>query len=321
MGGKRILGSAEELSKLICELEIHGVFVNRVVVSMPLQMLSLEVRSQLSEIEKTSAISVEILTEGLGLTPIAEATNERKTFFEFDAVDHAAFKKQRYLRLRRIVERVGALGDARSYNALPARARTLIAFDVGMPVVFWQQRPGLNGRPFKLYKFRTMIAAHDENGVRVPDEDRFSAIGRFMRYTRLDELPQLFNILNGEMSFIGPRPLLPIDQPAQTARLHVRPGLTGWAQVMGGRAISPSDKAALDVWYVRNASLAVDLKIIFHTIKMIICGERVDDAAIRDAWSDLERRKICAGSPTTKEACHAGAFARGDEFEVVPELM
>src|SRR5262249_14993921 len=107
-----------------------------------------------------------------------------------------------------------------------------VALDVGFPLVFWQQRPGLYGRPFTLFKFRTMAAPHDKQLRRVPDEQRLSALGRFLRRTRLDELPQLYNVLIGDMSLVGPRPLLPCDQsPDYAARLLVRPGITGWAQV------------------------------------------------------------------------------------------
>ena len=163
-----------------------------------------------------------------------------------------------------------------------------MAFDVGLPTVFWQQRPGARGRPFKLYKFRTMRSAHDEQGLRIPDDERLSAVGRFLRRTRLDELPQLYNILIGEMSFVGPRPLLPVDQSAGfAARLMAQPGLTGWAQVKGGREISASDKAALDVWYLRNASLWLDIVILARTIPTIVFGERTEAEAIRQAWDDL----------------------------------
>ncbi len=136
----------------------------------------------------------------------------------------------------------------------------VVAVDVGLPTVFWQQRPGVRGRPFKLYKFRTMRGAHDQSGARIADAERLSAIGRFLRRTRLDELPQLYNILIGDMSFVGPRPLLPVDGASKfPARLLVPPGLTGWAQVKGGREISAHDKAVLDIWYLRHASLWLDI--------------------------------------------------------------
>ena len=149
--------------------------------------------------------------------------------------------------------------------------------------------PGLGGRPFRLYKFRTMARPYDAGGRRIPDADRLSVSGRFLRRSRLDELPQLFNILIGEMSFIGPRPLLAADQyPQLDARLTVRPGMTGWAQIKGGRELSAADKAALDVWYIRNACFRVDLEILLGTLRVVLLGERAADRdAIRDAWHEL----------------------------------
>jgi lipopolysaccharide/colanic/teichoic acid biosynthesis glycosyltransferase len=137
-----------------------------------------------------------------------------------------------------------------------------------------------------------MGAAHDASGRRRSDAERVSALGHLLRRTRLDELPQLFSILLGHMSFVGPRPLLPVDQPAgHSARLLVRPGLTGWAQIKGGRIISAEDKAALDVWYVRNASLALDLRILLGTIPMVLFGERVAEDAIAQAWRELKEAR------------------------------
>lgn len=172
----------------------------------------------------------------------------------------------------------------------------LVAISMGSPVAFWQQRPGLGGRPFRLYKFRTMRAAHDGDGRRLADAERVSRVGTIMRRLRLDELPQLFNVVRGEMSLIGPRPLLPCDQSDKyRARLLVRPGVTGWAQVVGGRDISPEDKAALDVWYVRNASLMLDLKIAAKTIPMVLLGERISRPLIERAWRELSEGGILKG--------------------------
>jgi lipopolysaccharide/colanic/teichoic acid biosynthesis glycosyltransferase len=163
-----------------------------------------------------------------------------------------------------------------------------VALDSGFPVVFWQQRPGLRGRPFRLYKFRTMRPPHDSRGRLLSEAERQSKLGRLLRRIRLDELPQLYNILVGDMSFVGPRPLLPVDQsPAFAARLAVRPGLTGWAQIKGGRELTASDKAALDIWYVRNASLWLDLRILFGTVAVVCQGEETDRNAIRQAWREL----------------------------------
>ena len=157
----------------------------------------------------------------------------------------------------------------------------LIAIDLGLPVVFWQSRPGRYGRPFKLYKFRTMRGPHDEQGNRIPDQHRVSKLGALLRLTRLDELPQLYNILVGEMSFVGPRPLLITDhEPGTHDRLLVRPGLTGWAQVNGGRKLAPEDKAALDIWYVAHLSLILDFRIVLRTLLLLYSGEQINQEAV-----------------------------------------
>jgi lipopolysaccharide/colanic/teichoic acid biosynthesis glycosyltransferase len=138
-----------------------------------------------------------------------------------------------------------------------------------------------------------MGAAYAADGRKLSDAERSSGICNLLRRTRADEIPQLFNILRGDMSFIGPRPLLPRDQdPAYRARLLIRPGLTGWAQVVGGREISAEDKAALDVWYVRNASLILDLKVFLKTIPLVFFGERISRRSIESAWNDLRRAGV-----------------------------
>jgi len=150
----------------------------------------------------------------------------------------------------------------------------LIRREMGSPVLFRQMRPGLHGKPFQMVKFRTMRDAIDADGDPLPDAERLTRLGRFLRSSSLDELPELWNVLKGEMSLVGPRPLLmeylPIYSPAQARRHEVRPGVTGWAQVNGRNAISWSEKFALDVWYVENRSLRLDLKIIWLTIRKVI---------------------------------------------------
>ena len=146
----------------------------------------------------------------------------------------------------------------------------LVWCDVGSPIVWHQERPGLNGRPFRLYKFRTMKETRDAAGALLPDADRLTRLGRWLRRFSLDELPQLWNVLRGAMSIVGPRPLLMVYlerySPEQTRRHHVKPGITGWAQINGRNAISWEQKLALDVWYVDNRSLALDLRILAITI-------------------------------------------------------
>ena len=148
----------------------------------------------------------------------------------------------------------------------------VVLFDVGSPIFFWQRRVGINGQGFHMHKFRTLKPSFDDRGRSTTD--RISWVGALLRKFRLDELPQLLNVLVGDMSLIGPRPLLPHDQPSDsTMRLMVRPGITGWAQVNGGKLITPEEKNALDEWYVRNASFWIDLKIIAKTVLFMIGGE------------------------------------------------
>ena len=194
-----------------------------------------------------------------------------------------------YHRVKRAIDLVGSAVLLIALAPLFLLVGLLVAADVGLPLVFWQQRPGLRGLPFKLYKFRTMADAYGSDGQRKSDKARVSTVGDFLRRSRLDELPQLLNILKGEMSFVGPRPLLPVDQPIDSrSRLLVRPGLTGWAQIKGGRQISPADKAALDMWYVRNVSLTLDLKILLGTVPILIFGERVAETAIVHARRETQ---------------------------------
>ena len=150
----------------------------------------------------------------------------------------------------------------------------IVLLDVGSPIFFWQRRVGINGQGFHVHKFRTLKPTYDDQGQIFSTIDRVSWAGALLRKFRLDELPQLLNVLVGDMSLIGPRPLLPHDQPSDaTARLMVRPGITGWAQVNGGKSITPGEKNALDEWYVRNASFWLDLKIIGKTALFMLSGE------------------------------------------------
>ena len=150
----------------------------------------------------------------------------------------------------------------------------MVRINLGSPIFFKQERPGLNNKVFNIYKFRTMTNEHDNYGNLLPDETRLTNFGRFLRSTSLDELPSLWSVLKGDMSLIGPRPLLveylPFFSEKQARRHEVRPGITGWAQVNGRNAISWEEKFELDVWYVDNLSIILDIKIIWLTIIKVL---------------------------------------------------
>lgn len=152
--------------------------------------------------------------------------------------------------------------------------------ELGSPIIFRQARTGVNGSPFRVYKFRTMTNDTDENGKLLPDEQRMTELGQLLRRTSIDELPSLLNVLKGEMSLVGPRPQMhefaELLSDEQRERLTVLPGITGWAQVNGRNAISWQKKFELDVWYVRNASFLLDLKILLKTVSVVVSGDGVN---------------------------------------------
>lgn len=322
--GVPVLGRPEEVAETIRTLDIHGVVVDSIVVTTELEALSPAAREALSMVERDGRTRVEPLVERMGLALYSDADREGAPRAGEHATDIEAAilslseDEQERLSQRPIwrIKRAIDIALAATLLTLCAPLMTLVAlgvaFDVGLPVTFWQQRPGLRGRSFRLRKFRTMRAAFDAGGTRITDDARLSELGVFLRRSRLDELPQLFNILRGEMSFVGPRPLLPKDQPADgSGRLIVRPGLTGWAQVKGGREISIADKTALDLWYVRHASLALDARVLLHTAAMVLFGERVDQRAISRAWRDLDSMSAATRSERSEHAARDAAETAG----------
>ena len=181
--------------------------------------------------------------------------------------------------MKRLFDLIAAF-FALSLLALPL---ALLAWQVrrklGSPVFFTQVRPGLHGKPFKMVKFRTMTSERGPDGELLPDAVRLTPFGRFLRSSSLDELPELWNVLKGDMSLVGPRPLLmeylPLYSPAQARRHEVRPGITGWAQVNGRNAISWEDKFKLDVWYVDHRSLWLDVKILWLTVQKVLVRDGI----------------------------------------------
>jgi sugar transferase EpsL len=179
----------------------------------------------------------------------------------------------------------------------------LVAILMGRPVLFRQQRPGLGGELFTILKFRTMVDRTDASGNPLPDALRITRFGQFLRRTSLDELPELVNVLRGDMSLVGPRPLLteylPRYSHEQMRRHHVRPGITGWSQVNGRNALTWDEKFALDVWYVDNRSLRLDLQILWRTIGHVVKGEGISHpgAATMEPFRGTEAETTTPGAP------------------------
>lgn len=275
VGGVRVFGPPAQLEPLIEEFAVHGVRTHGVVIGGRSDMLS---EGALNEVRRVCArhdTELVFVPHVFGADPAkagrADAPSPAAGIGR-DPVP-ADFALPRYFRCRRVID----CGAALLLLVLLAPVLLVVAalafVDVGSPVFFWQQRTGLRGHAFLLYKIRTLRPALDGGGRPISEELRLSWLGRFLRKTRLDELPQLLSVLVGDMSLIGPRPLLPKDQPPNSLlRLMVRPGITGWAQVNGGSLISPMEKGELDEWYIRHASLALDLRIVWLTIVGLLRG-------------------------------------------------
>ncbi|WP_422445596.1 sugar transferase [Thermoanaerobacterium sp. DL9XJH110] len=181
--------------------------------------------------------------------------------------------------LKRIFDFSAALIGLFLLSPLMLVIAVLIWLTMGPPIIFKQARPGLNGKLFTMYKFRTMTDVKDERGNLLPDEKRLTPLGNFLRHYSLDELPELWNVIKGDMSLVGPRPLLPeylpLYTPEQARRHEVKPGITGWAQINGRNAITWEEKFKLDVWYVDNWNLWLDLKILWLTIVKVLHREGI----------------------------------------------
>lgn len=191
----------------------------------------------------------------------------------------ARLQKRHYCRIKRAIDVVVSTSLLLLLAPLMLAIAILIRFNLGAPVLFRHERPGLHGRSFTLVKFRTMSNALDENGVHVPDVDRLSRFGRWLRASSLDELPELWNVVRGNMSLVGPRPLLkeylPLYSDSQRRRHEMKPGLTGWAQVNGRNRMSWVERFELDVWYIDNWSVSLDLRILVRTVRKVLQREGI----------------------------------------------
>lgn len=298
LNNKLVLGPASSITSMINKYRNHGIDITRIAVCLPKNEMSEKLRYQLTQFEQHGYILLDYFEERLRIISDQKPRMEskRSSFdgsnkkFQHDLYEHA--KGSFGFRLtKRSLDFIGALSLLILTSPALVLISILIAIDLGRPIMFWQERPGRFKEPFRVYKFRTMRDTHDDQGNRIPEEDRSSWIGSALRRLRLDELPQLFNILMGDMSFVGPRPLLPFEQPKHTdIRLAFRPGLTGWAQINGGRDLSIANKGALDLWYIRHASVLTDIKIIFLTFKFVLLGERPPDSIVlNEALREVDR--------------------------------
>ena len=306
--GRSVIGRPAHLMSAIRRLGNHGVEISRIVVTVPKHELSSAFLSARDQLQAEGKITIDHFEglfggEGPGAQPVARDVvgSPRRGHEAAGIRGTLTAERGTYLAVKRSFDVVVALVMIVLLGPVYLVLAGLVAVDLGRPLTFWQERPGRFRRPFRVYKFRTMRDAYDLDGNDVPVRFRMSSIGQMLRRLRLDELPQLFNILVGNMSFVGPRPLLLADQPARLdIRLSMRPGLTGWAQINGGRDLSIVDKGALDCWYVENANLLVDLKIVILTLRFLLAGDKPPRQTVLDqAHGRRELRGTLAKVPAT----------------------
>jgi lipopolysaccharide/colanic/teichoic acid biosynthesis glycosyltransferase len=281
LAGIPVFGPPQHLESLIDEFAVHGIGVDRVVVAGDSEMLSADALAEVRRVCTHRHVALAFigdlfnLAAGEAVRPAAE-----RVVLPLDRGIAVAS----YFRWKRLVESLVASLLIMVLMPFWLVGGLLAFIDVGSPILFWQRRIGLGGHAFQLYKIRTLHLPADRSGRLIPEDQRLSWIGSLLRQTRIDELPQLLSVLVGDMSLIGPRPLLPQDQPVDpSVRLMVRPGITGWAQVNGGSLLAPEEKEVLDAWYIRHASLWLDLRIAMMTLHSLIRGDRRAEAALDTA--------------------------------------
>lgn len=271
VGGVRVLGPALDLLPVMEEFKEHGIRTTRIIVGGDANFLSAETVADIRRICSEGDVKLDFVPQLLGLGASGAMTTAPAPVRNTPAL----YPVPRYFGVKRAIDLV--LVSLLIVLLLPLflAVSAIVLLDVGSPVLFWQRRVGMNGCPFQMHKFRTMKPAFDWRGMPVASGVRTSWVGDILRKLRLDELPQLLNVLVGDMSLIGPRPLLPQDQPSNPdLRLSVRPGITGLAQVCGGTLLSPAEKNEFDEWYIRHAGLLLDLKILAKTFMVVLAGEQ-----------------------------------------------
>lgn len=283
--GINIVSVFDNIEEVLGQYKIRGIDISRIVIAANEYEISSKSLEQIFDIANRHQLTVSdihmIFSEVAGPVGLDD---------DFD-VDEIRLRGA-FWAVKRSLDILAALSLLVLIFPLYALTAFLVWRDVGKPLLFWQERPGRHGKMIRVFKFRTMKDAVAADGVPVPDEMRTSKSGLLLRKLRLDELPQLWNIIIGDMSFIGPRPLLLIDQPEEVSqRLSIRPGISGWAQVNGGKLVSPEEKRALDLWYISHASLLLELKIVLLTFLVMLRGDVARPQAVQEAVAWLRNQE------------------------------
>jgi len=267
MLGHPIIGPPSAFARVVSEYKVHGVDITRILVCENHPKEGDHTWVEIDDYCKVGGVKLSFLSDILGFELERSIQTPQNP-------ENPEVTSKGYRFGKRAFDLSLSVVAAIVISPLIILIALGLIIDLGWPIIFWQKRIGYCGRPFLIFKFRTLHAPYDRQGNFVAEDRRASRFGSLLRRLRLDELPQLWNVFTGEMSFVGPRPLLPIDQPNNgQLRLKVPPGVTGWAQINGGRQITADSKGSLDDWYVRHASFWLDARIILSTIAVVLFGE------------------------------------------------
>ena len=323
ISGIRVLAAPHHLESVIEEFVVHGIRADRVIIGNDENTLAEEELTEIQRVCEQREIKLDFVPQLIGLGELPPASIE--TTPKVEQLPLPNFELPRYFKFRPFFDFFASLAMTVVLSPLLMIAAGLVLIDVGFPLLFWQQRIGQGGRQFMLHKFRTLRAPFDWRGEPVPDRQNLSFIGKLLRQTRLDELPQLLNVLVGDMALIGPRPLLPEDQPTNPlTRLMVRPGITGWAQVNGGKFLTPAEKDNYDEYYVRNASPWFDLRILFMTLRVLFKFTNHSDHEVaadnRVGFGQTDDAVSTNGAMTTAKAPAQRRKVKSPPLAVVVEI-
>lgn len=289
--GHTIVGGTQDAEALCDDFAQHGLRIWGVAVCEHDRDRAMEYRKRLEPLCRSRGLQLELLVDKLGVFD-----NELGVLDSH--IRPMILPRAGYLRIRRIFELMIATLSVLVFLPVLALTGLLVFTSVGSPVIFWQRRVGRNARTIFVYKFKTMRNAVDSKGRVLSANERTTRIGEILRATRIDELPQLFNVIKGDMAIIGPRPLMPVDQPVDpTLRLAVAPGLTGWAQINGGKLVSAEEKNSLDEWYVQNASLRLDAEIVWRTFLTVLRGDRRNEDQLAAAMTRARKDRMWRSAP------------------------
>lgn len=291
----QVLGTINEFDHIINRLKVRGIEVKDILVTQSSKELGDQRLERLMQRSASHDINI------FDLTDLVRLGDSPKRRFDRDVLDPIAGDPSFSGGVRRLIDIVAGALLLVFFSPILLILALLVRSFISGNIFFSQSRPGMGMRKFLLRKFCTMRDPIGPHGEILSDEERTSTVGRLIRRTRLDELPQFYHVLSGEMSLIGPRPLLVKDLPDATSeqltqRFSVRPGITGWAQVNGGHSLSSEEKLALDLWYINNRSLSLDLTIVFATVKMMLFGEMINAAALAEARQAFDAELAKSGT-------------------------